>query len=167
MEELTPALVASLPKSTVTARIRFIPKADGMRPITRVIGADAKTRVFIYFFSLPSINHQECTLSFSSIFPPAALPRSCSGLARHPASLRPLQTGPAGLHGVEPRGHPQSAVSRRPGSEGQAAASLLRQSWCLLLFFYSLSKNCLPFFAVISHFHFKGPILYPFLDLYL
>ncbi|XP_075868222.1 telomerase reverse transcriptase isoform X2 [Nelusetta ayraudi] len=46
MEELTPALVASLPKSTVTARIRFIPKADGMRPITRVIGADAKTRLY-------------------------------------------------------------------------------------------------------------------------
>lgn len=45
MEELTPAQVASLPKSTVISRLRFIPKSDGMRPITRVIGADAKTRV--------------------------------------------------------------------------------------------------------------------------
>ncbi|KAM4631100.1 telomerase reverse transcriptase isoform 2-T2 [Polymixia lowei] len=46
MEELTPAQVASLPKGTVTCCLRFIPKADGMRPITRVIGADAKTRVY-------------------------------------------------------------------------------------------------------------------------
>ncbi|XP_018556913.1 telomerase reverse transcriptase isoform X1 [Lates calcarifer] len=45
MEELTPAQVASLPKATVISRLRFIPKADGMRPITRVIGADAKTRL--------------------------------------------------------------------------------------------------------------------------
>lgn len=45
MEELTPAQVASLPKTTVISRLRFIPKTDGMRPITRVIGADAKTRV--------------------------------------------------------------------------------------------------------------------------
>lgn len=45
MEELTPAQVASLPKGTVISRLRFIPKTDGMRPITRVIGADAKTRV--------------------------------------------------------------------------------------------------------------------------
>lgn len=50
MEELSQAQVASLTKYTVTAQIRFIPKADGMRPITRVIGADAKTRVFISFF---------------------------------------------------------------------------------------------------------------------
>ncbi|KAI3358412.1 hypothetical protein L3Q82_014842, partial [Scortum barcoo] len=46
MEELTPAQVASLPKSTVISRLRFIPKTDGMRPITRVIGADAKTRLY-------------------------------------------------------------------------------------------------------------------------
>ncbi|XP_038550696.1 telomerase reverse transcriptase [Micropterus salmoides] len=46
MEELTPAQVASLPKATVVSRLRFIPKTDGMRPITRVIGADAKTRVY-------------------------------------------------------------------------------------------------------------------------
>ncbi|AWP04921.1 Telomerase reverse transcriptase [Scophthalmus maximus] len=46
MEELTPAQVASLPKATVISRIRFIPKTDGMRPITRVIGADAKTRIY-------------------------------------------------------------------------------------------------------------------------
>lgn len=45
MKELTPAQVASLPKATVISRLRFIPKTDGMRPITRVIGADAKTRV--------------------------------------------------------------------------------------------------------------------------
>uniref|UniRef100_A0A672GU47 Telomerase reverse transcriptase n=1 Tax=Salarias fasciatus TaxID=181472 RepID=A0A672GU47_SALFA len=38
MEELTPAQVASLPKDTVVSRLRFIPKADGMRPITRVVG---------------------------------------------------------------------------------------------------------------------------------
>ncbi|KAK5855346.1 hypothetical protein PBY51_005449 [Eleginops maclovinus] len=44
MEEMTPAQVASLPKATVTSRLRFIPKTDSMRPITRVIGADAKTR---------------------------------------------------------------------------------------------------------------------------
>lgn len=50
MEELSPAEVASLPKFTVIARIRFIPKTDSMRPITRVIGADAKTRVSICFF---------------------------------------------------------------------------------------------------------------------
>ncbi|XP_047460477.1 telomerase reverse transcriptase isoform X2 [Mugil cephalus] len=46
MEELTPAQVASLPKSTVISRLRFIPKTDGMRPLTRVIGEDAKTRLF-------------------------------------------------------------------------------------------------------------------------
>ncbi|XP_057684121.1 telomerase reverse transcriptase isoform X2 [Corythoichthys intestinalis] len=46
MEELTPAQMASLPKSTVIARLRFIPKTESMRPITRVLGADAKTRVF-------------------------------------------------------------------------------------------------------------------------
>ncbi|XP_070702336.1 telomerase reverse transcriptase [Pempheris klunzingeri] len=46
MEELTPAEVASLPKATVISRLRFIPKTDGMRPITRVIGADAKTRLY-------------------------------------------------------------------------------------------------------------------------
>lgn len=45
MVELTPDQVAALPKSTVISRLRFIPKTDGMRPITRVIGADAKTRV--------------------------------------------------------------------------------------------------------------------------
>ncbi|XP_035537863.1 telomerase reverse transcriptase [Morone saxatilis] len=48
MEELTPAQVASLPKATVISRLRFIPKTDGMRPITRVIGADAKTRVISF-----------------------------------------------------------------------------------------------------------------------
>lgn len=48
MEELTPAQVASLPKGTVISRLRFIPKTDGMRPITRVIGADPKTRVCFY-----------------------------------------------------------------------------------------------------------------------
>ncbi|XP_041702578.1 telomerase reverse transcriptase isoform X2 [Coregonus clupeaformis] len=46
MSELTLAQVMSLPKTTVTSRLRFIPKTDGMRPITRVIGADAKTRLF-------------------------------------------------------------------------------------------------------------------------
>nr|XP_046274010.1 telomerase reverse transcriptase [Scatophagus argus] len=46
MEELTPAQVASLPKATVISRLRFIPKTDGMRPITRVMGADAKTRLY-------------------------------------------------------------------------------------------------------------------------
>ncbi|XP_077599649.1 telomerase reverse transcriptase isoform X2 [Stigmatopora nigra] len=46
MEELTPEQVAALPKSTITARLRFIPKIDSMRPITRVLGTDAKTRAF-------------------------------------------------------------------------------------------------------------------------
>ncbi|XP_071355538.1 telomerase reverse transcriptase [Trachinotus anak] len=46
MEELSPAQVASLPKATVISRLRFIPKTDSMRPITRVIGADAKTRLY-------------------------------------------------------------------------------------------------------------------------
>uniref|UniRef100_A0A672YP60 Telomerase reverse transcriptase n=1 Tax=Sphaeramia orbicularis TaxID=375764 RepID=A0A672YP60_9TELE len=46
MEELTPAQVASLPKATVISRLRFIPKTDGMRPITRVIGANTKTRLY-------------------------------------------------------------------------------------------------------------------------
>lgn len=45
MVELTPAQAAALPKDTVVSRLRFVPKADGMRPITRVIGSDAKTRV--------------------------------------------------------------------------------------------------------------------------
>uniref|UniRef100_A0A674P7D3 Telomerase reverse transcriptase n=1 Tax=Takifugu rubripes TaxID=31033 RepID=A0A674P7D3_TAKRU len=40
MVELTPDQVAALPKSTIISRLRFIPKTDGMRPITRVIGAD-------------------------------------------------------------------------------------------------------------------------------
>uniref|UniRef100_A0A8C7CUD9 Telomerase reverse transcriptase n=1 Tax=Oncorhynchus kisutch TaxID=8019 RepID=A0A8C7CUD9_ONCKI len=46
MSELTLAQVTSLPKTTVISRLRFIPKTEGMRPITRVIGADAKTRLF-------------------------------------------------------------------------------------------------------------------------
>uniref|UniRef100_A0A674CW21 Telomerase reverse transcriptase n=1 Tax=Salmo trutta TaxID=8032 RepID=A0A674CW21_SALTR len=46
MSELTLAQVTSLPKTTVMSRLRFIPKTDGMRPITRVIGADAKTKMF-------------------------------------------------------------------------------------------------------------------------
>ncbi|XP_061738631.1 telomerase reverse transcriptase isoform X2 [Nerophis ophidion] len=46
MVELTPAQVASLPKSTVVSHLRFIPKADSMRPITRLLRADAKTRFF-------------------------------------------------------------------------------------------------------------------------
>ncbi|XP_076006113.1 telomerase reverse transcriptase [Genypterus blacodes] len=46
MEELTPDQVASLPKATITSHIRFIPKTDGMRPITRVIVADPKTRFY-------------------------------------------------------------------------------------------------------------------------
>ncbi|XP_077404744.1 telomerase reverse transcriptase [Vanacampus margaritifer] len=46
MEELTPAQTDSLPKSTVISRLRFIPKTDSMRPITRVLGTDAKTRAF-------------------------------------------------------------------------------------------------------------------------
>ncbi|XP_056154455.1 telomerase reverse transcriptase [Lampris incognitus] len=46
MVELTPTQVATLSKSTVTSRLRFIPKADGMRPITRVMGVDVKTRLY-------------------------------------------------------------------------------------------------------------------------
>uniref|UniRef100_A0A8C5EWV5 Telomerase reverse transcriptase n=1 Tax=Gouania willdenowi TaxID=441366 RepID=A0A8C5EWV5_GOUWI len=46
MEEMTSAEIAALPKGSVISRLRFIPKSDGMRPITRVIGADAKTRVY-------------------------------------------------------------------------------------------------------------------------
>ncbi|XP_034016740.1 telomerase reverse transcriptase isoform X2 [Thalassophryne amazonica] len=46
MEELTPAQVASLPKSTIVSHLRFIPKTDSMRPITRVIGTEPKTRVY-------------------------------------------------------------------------------------------------------------------------
>ncbi|XP_054620722.1 telomerase reverse transcriptase isoform X2 [Dunckerocampus dactyliophorus] len=45
MKELTPTQVESLPKSTVVSHVRFIPKTDSMRPITRVLGADAKTRL--------------------------------------------------------------------------------------------------------------------------
>ncbi|MEQ2162691.1 hypothetical protein GOODEAATRI_022405 [Goodea atripinnis] len=41
----TETRAASLPKGTVISRLRFIPKTDGMRPITRVIGTDPKTRV--------------------------------------------------------------------------------------------------------------------------
>ncbi|XP_031442357.1 telomerase reverse transcriptase isoform X2 [Clupea harengus] len=43
---LTSQEVASLPKTTVTARLRFIPKAHGMRPITRLVGADPVTKRF-------------------------------------------------------------------------------------------------------------------------
>lgn len=47
MDELSPAQVASLPKSTVISRLRFIPKTDGrMRPITRVFGDNIKTRTY-------------------------------------------------------------------------------------------------------------------------
>uniref|UniRef100_A0A6Q2Z186 Telomerase reverse transcriptase n=1 Tax=Esox lucius TaxID=8010 RepID=A0A6Q2Z186_ESOLU len=46
MSELTPTQVMSLPKTTVTARLRFIPKTDSMRVITRVTGMDPKTRSF-------------------------------------------------------------------------------------------------------------------------
>nr|XP_057902274.1 telomerase reverse transcriptase isoform X2 [Doryrhamphus excisus] len=44
MKELTPTEVKSLPKSTVFSRLRFIPKKDRMRPITRVLRADAQAR---------------------------------------------------------------------------------------------------------------------------
>uniref|UniRef100_A0A8C5AL40 Telomerase reverse transcriptase n=1 Tax=Gadus morhua TaxID=8049 RepID=A0A8C5AL40_GADMO len=40
LEELTPTQMASLPKATVVSRLRFIPKADSMRPITRVVRSD-------------------------------------------------------------------------------------------------------------------------------
>ncbi|CAJ1083756.1 telomerase reverse transcriptase [Xyrichtys novacula] len=40
MEELTAAQVAALPKSTIITSLRFIPKTNGMRPITRLKGAD-------------------------------------------------------------------------------------------------------------------------------
>ncbi|KAL2080634.1 hypothetical protein ACEWY4_024427 [Coilia grayii] len=43
---LTPQEVAALPKTTVKARLRFIPKAHGMRPITRLVGADPVTKRF-------------------------------------------------------------------------------------------------------------------------
>ncbi|KAL0961749.1 hypothetical protein UPYG_G00331210 [Umbra pygmaea] len=46
MSELTPTQVTLLPKSTISSRLRFIPKTDGMRPITRVVGADPKTWCF-------------------------------------------------------------------------------------------------------------------------
>ncbi|XP_076158262.1 telomerase reverse transcriptase isoform X1 [Alosa pseudoharengus] len=45
-QTLTPLEVASLPKTTVTARLRFIPKTHGMRPITRVVGTDPVTKRF-------------------------------------------------------------------------------------------------------------------------
>ncbi|XP_030645421.1 telomerase reverse transcriptase [Chanos chanos] len=40
-ETLTPSEVAALPKTTVTSRIRFIPKANGMRPITKHVGTSS------------------------------------------------------------------------------------------------------------------------------
>ncbi|KAJ7991969.1 hypothetical protein DPEC_G00289360 [Dallia pectoralis] len=46
MSELSPAQVTLLPKTTVISRLRFIPKMDSMRPITRVVGVDPKTRSF-------------------------------------------------------------------------------------------------------------------------
>ncbi|KAG9281482.1 telomerase reverse transcriptase [Astyanax mexicanus] len=45
-EALTPQQVAALPKSTVKSRIRFIPKASGMRPITRLSGAGSALQQF-------------------------------------------------------------------------------------------------------------------------
>lgn len=65
MEELTPTQVASLPKATVISRLRFIPKTDGMRPITRVIGADAKTRVHDdkLHLSSPLHIHELCAIT--------------------------------------------------------------------------------------------------------
>uniref|UniRef100_A0AAY4D992 Telomerase reverse transcriptase n=1 Tax=Denticeps clupeoides TaxID=299321 RepID=A0AAY4D992_9TELE len=47
---LSPQQLAALPKSTVTSRIRFIPKANGMRPITRLVGRDALFLVCLMFF---------------------------------------------------------------------------------------------------------------------
>ncbi|XP_053718847.1 telomerase reverse transcriptase [Synchiropus splendidus] len=44
IEELAPDEVMSLPSTTVISRLRFIPKTDGMRAITAVVGADAKTK---------------------------------------------------------------------------------------------------------------------------
>lgn len=78
MEELTPTQVASLPKSTVTARIRFIPKADGMRPITRVIGADAKTRVS----NTPPPQHPIVSVCAHSLWAPSFLPQLYQGRVR-------------------------------------------------------------------------------------
>lgn len=102
MVELTPEQVASLPKATVISRLRFIPKTDGMRPITRVMGADTKTRVHfncslnLHHYVLCGVACCECVHIFSS----AALPKPCPGLAECAAGLRALQPFPAGLHSV-------------------------------------------------------------------
>ncbi|XP_072529465.1 telomerase reverse transcriptase [Salminus brasiliensis] len=45
-EALTPQQVALLSKTTVTSRIRFIPKANSMRPITRLTGTGAALQQF-------------------------------------------------------------------------------------------------------------------------
>ncbi|KAL7868907.1 hypothetical protein SRHO_G00102910 [Serrasalmus rhombeus] len=46
LEALTPQQVALLPKTTVTSSIRFIPKTNGMRPITRLTGTGAALQQF-------------------------------------------------------------------------------------------------------------------------
>uniref|UniRef100_A0A7N6B8R0 Telomerase reverse transcriptase n=1 Tax=Anabas testudineus TaxID=64144 RepID=A0A7N6B8R0_ANATE len=72
MAELTPAEASSLPRATVISRLRFIPKTDGMRPITRVIGTDTKTRVHFYcditFYMLRACVHSTPSLLGSTVW---------------------------------------------------------------------------------------------------
>lgn len=98
LEELSAAQVASLPKGTVISRLRFIPKTDNMRPITRVTGADPKTRVrceavMVAFLHISRFIHR---------LSPAGLPGPCQRAAGHAAGLCALHSVPPRLHGVGP-----------------------------------------------------------------
>ncbi|KAK3526473.1 hypothetical protein QTP70_029649, partial [Hemibagrus guttatus] len=62
-EELSPAEVTSLPKNTVTSRIRFIPKSNGMRPITRLISTGAAMQVCVWVWFQSSVRDLQNVLS--------------------------------------------------------------------------------------------------------
>lgn len=66
---------------------------------------------------------------------PAALPKPYPVLAGHTAGLCALQPIPPGLHSVGDEGYPQGVVLHSPSPEGEATASLFRES---VYFFLSL-----------------------------
>lgn len=136
--ELTPDQVAALPKSTIISRLRFIPKTDGMRPITRVIGTDAKTRVHFDLCHKNIFISTSCIHIHGFIFP-AALSKPHPGLAGYATCLCALHTIVPGIHSVGDDRYPQSVKPHSSSPEGEATDAL----FCESLYFFVIGKSSL------------------------
>ncbi|XP_068603319.1 telomerase reverse transcriptase [Brachionichthys hirsutus] len=90
LEELTPAQVASLPKSTIISRLRFIPKIDGMRPITRVAGAKTKDSSFRSHLNQSRVRDLFCVLRACVNINPSLLGSTVWGMAEIHNVLRSI-----------------------------------------------------------------------------